>query len=143
MKECIFCNIVKGRIPGEIVYEDIDTIAILDIYPANKGHVLVIPRHHSATILDTSNESLAGMMSAAKLISRVLMDELEAEGINILQNNFKSAGQVIEHAHLHLIPRFQDDKVKFSLGPEKYEEGEIKQYAKDFRLALQQCLAGK
>lgn len=127
MEECIFCKIIRGEIPALKVHEDEKTIAILDINPANYGHVLVIPKKHSANIYDIPVEDLKAVIAVAKEMAMKQKENLAAEGVNIIQNNGKIAGQIVEHFHLHVIPRFQGDKVyigyeRIQPTPEKMKE---------------------
>ncbi len=112
--DCLFCKIVAGEIPAHMVYEDERSLAFLDIRPASRGHTLVIPRQHAATIADISPESLAATMVSAQAVARVLRSKLKPDGMNVFQNNGTAAGQEIFHYHLHLVPRWEG--VPASLG---------------------------
>lgn len=105
-KECIFCKIVSKEIPANIVYEDLDVIAFLDINQATKGHTLVIPKEHHQTYLATPREVMHRVMDVAQRIGQAQMKQLLARGVNILINNYPPAGQVIPHFHVHVIPRY-------------------------------------
>ena len=109
--ECIFCKIVRGEIPSRKIYEDIDIVAFLDINPANPGHVLIVPKEHSESIDEISENVLKKSIIVTKRIAIVVKKRLGADGINILQNNGQHAGQIVAHFHIHVIPRFPDDKV--------------------------------
>jgi histidine triad (HIT) family protein len=128
MDDCIFCKIVKGQIPSSKVYEDDKTLAFLDIMPANKGHVLVIPKKHYETILDITNEDLINLTNTLKKVSEMVYKGLNSEGFNIINNNYKVSGQVVPHIHFHIIPRYSDDNLKMDWRHLKYEENEIKEY---------------
>ncbi|MBI2142965.1 HIT family protein [Candidatus Woesearchaeota archaeon] len=110
--DCIFCKIIEGGLPSYKVYEDASTLAFLDIFPIHHGHVLVISKRHTVDIFDTPEEDLRSIMAAAKKISPAVMKATKADGINIGMNNRPSAGQVVMHAHVHVIPRFKDDGLK-------------------------------
>src|SRR3989344_662416 len=121
-KDCIFCKIVKGEIPSCKIYEDSDTLAFLDIAPVNPGHTLVIPKEHFENLYTLPDETLAGLILTAKKIAQAIKKGIGADGVNIGMNNEKSGGQVIFHAHLHIIPRIEGDGLK--LWPQKsYKEG--------------------
>ncbi|MDD5086257.1 MAG: HIT family protein [Candidatus Nanoarchaeia archaeon] len=123
MDECIFCKIIKSEIPCNKIYEDEKFFAFLDIAPVNKGHTLVIPKKHYKNLLDMPEEEIKGYMEAVKKVSDAVMKGVDADGISISISNEKAAGQVVMHAHIHVIPRFDDDGLK--LWPQgKYEEGE-------------------
>lgn len=109
MDDCIFCKILHGGIPATKVYEDADTAAILDIQPANPGHCLVLPKKHFSGLAETPDEELGGIFAAAKKVARAAVQATGADGFNIIVNNGQTAGQVIFHTHIHVIPRFRDD----------------------------------
>jgi len=112
--DCIFCKIISGEIPSAKVYEDDDFIGILDIRPVNHGHTLVIPKKHFVNIFDTDEETAKKIYPILIKISKAIKDGLAADGINIIQNNEKYAGQEVFHSHIHIIPRFKDDCLKFT-----------------------------
>ncbi len=135
MSDCIFCKLVKGEIPSSKVYEDKDVLAFLDIGPVNKGHTLVIPKKHYETIWDVPDKVLGAMMIKSKEISKAIEKALKADGVNIMMSNRKAAGQLVPHAHIHLIPRYQGDGFKH--WPQgKYEEGEMKTYVEMIKKQL-------
>ncbi|MFW5991470.1 MAG: HIT family protein [Candidatus Nanoarchaeia archaeon] len=131
--ECVFCKIINGEIPGETVYEEEDVLAIMDINPANKGHVLVIPREHYETYLDLPGELAEKIGSATQKVASGVLKATGAQGFNILNNNKKIAGQLVPHVHMHIIPRFENDGVDMSLTHKEYKEGEITEYAEKIR----------
>ena len=111
-KDCIFCKIVKGEVPSKKVYESDNLVAFLDTNQVAEGKTLLIPKHHYKTILDVPDSLGAEMLEAVKKIALKLIDEGKAEGFNILVNSFKVAGQVVPHAHIHILPRKKDDGLK-------------------------------
>jgi histidine triad (HIT) family protein len=125
MENCIFCKIVKGEIPCEKIYEDSNVLAFLDIEPINIGHSLVIPKEHFKDIHETPESLVAHMMQAVKKISTALRTSLPCDGVNVTMNNEGAAGQVIFHAHIHVIPRFENDGFESWQGKRKYREGEM------------------
>lgn len=110
--DCIFCKIAEGGLPSYKVYEDANVLAFLDIFPIHPGHVLVISKRHSTDIFDTPEEDLKNLIVAAKKIAPGVMKATRADGINIGMNNRPASGQVVMHAHVHVIPRFKDDGLK-------------------------------
>lgn len=135
MSDCLFCKIIRGEIPSFRVYEDDATLAFLDIRPVNPGHTLVIPKEHSKDVFDISKENWAAVTEAARTLAAALEKAVEADGVNIQMNNREHAGQVVEHAHVHLIPRKKGDGLK--LWPQHpYLEGEAEAVAKKIRGAL-------
>ncbi|MFW5730033.1 MAG: HIT family protein [Desulfonatronovibrionaceae bacterium] len=112
MEDCIFCRILEGRIPCSRVLENEHVLAFLDIAPVVKGHTLVIPREHVVNILDMPPHLAGQVYIAVQQVGNALMKGLGAEGFNLGMNNFKAAGQLVMHAHFHLIPRFSGDGLK-------------------------------
>ncbi|MBI2576896.1 HIT family protein [Candidatus Woesearchaeota archaeon] len=111
-KSCIFCRIVKGDIPCTKLFEGPEYIAFLDISPATKGHALIVAKEHRETMAELPEPTLTSMMAFAQKLSRALSSSLGAEGFNILINNKAVAGQVIPHAHIHVIPRYKGDGLR-------------------------------
>jgi len=124
-KGCIFCKIVKGEIPCAKVFEDDNVLGFLDIAPANKGHVLIVTKNHYETLLDIPDEDLNDLMLKARRIARAMSSALGNEGFNILMNNKKVAGQLVPHAHVHVIPRFKGDGIQLNWRARKYNDKEI------------------
>jgi histidine triad (HIT) family protein len=115
MSDCPFCAIVAGEAPASVVREDDLTLAVLDIAPVSEGHTLVLPREH-ASRLDALDEATgghlfqAGMRVAAALRSS---DRIDAQGVNFLLSDGPAAGQEVDHVHLHVVPRHDDDGIDF------------------------------
>ena len=134
MNDCLFCKIVRGELPSYKVYEDDDTLAFLDIHPVAKGHTLVVPKNHSTNIFDISSEDWGRVSETARKVAIALESSLAADGVNLMMNNREHAGQVIEHPHVHLIPRFKGDGLK--LWPHgSYKEGEAEKVAQKIHSA--------
>lgn len=112
MADCIFCQIIRGTSPCEKVYEDERVISFLDKHPISAGHTLVLPKKHHATLFDISEEDLQACMAATQKIAKAVLGATKASGLNFLQNNYASAGQIVHHIHFHLIPRFGDDNLR-------------------------------
>ena len=133
MEDCIFCKIVDGKIPAAKVYEDGKVIGFLDIMPANKGHCLVVPKKHVQTLTEMGDEDLAATIRAAKKVASALSMCFGNGSFNLVMNNGKEAGQLVNHAHMHVIPRFQKDRLRLKWSHLKYEDEEIKEYAEKIR----------
>ena len=133
MEDCIFCKIVGGKIPAAKVYEDSRVMSFLDIMPANKGHCLVVPKKHSQTLAEMSDEDLVAIVKAAKKVASALSLSFGNGSFNMVMNNGKEAGQLVNHAHIHLIPRFQKDRLRIKWSHLKYEGDEIKEYAEKIK----------
>ena len=84
--DCLFCGIVAGDVPGQIVDSDEHTVAFMDINPATRGHALVVPRKHSADLMEISEDDLAATMSAAQRLAKRMREALEPDGFNILNS---------------------------------------------------------
>lgn len=135
MNDCLFCKIVAKELPAHIVYEDDATLAFLDIHPVNPGHVLVVPKKHATNIFDVDPESWSRVAEAARTVAIALEDALQADGVNLMMNNREHAGQVINHPHVHLIPRYKGDGLR--LWPHKeYKKDEADAVKEKIRAAL-------
>jgi len=111
-EDCIFCKIASGKIKNDKIYEDDSFFVVNDIHPTSDGHCLVITKNHYETILDMPPSLGTELVSLIKKQGLRLIKEKKAEGFNVVQNNFKSAGQLVEHVHFHIIPRTTNDRVK-------------------------------
>ena len=125
MEECIFCKIIAGKIPAAKVYEDDTAISFLDILPANKGHCLVVPKKHYETLLDIPDEELANLIKTVKKVTKALSLSIGNGSFNIIMNNGKIAGQLVNHAHIHIIPRFKGDRLRIKWSHKKYINKEM------------------
>ncbi len=109
---CIFCKIVKGEIKTELVYEDDNFIAFLDIHPKAEGHTLIVSKKHFPTILDMPSSLGSELLDAIKNVSIDILKKGKAEGFNLIVNNGEAGGQVVNHMHLHILPRKKGDGLK-------------------------------
>ncbi len=127
MEKCIFCQIVVGEIPCEKVYEDAEVFAFLDIVPVNAGHTLVIPKKHYENIFEVPDELFGHLGVVAKKVAHAIKDGVGADGVNVAMNNGKHAGQVVFHAHIHVMPRYEGDGYQLWKGREykEHERGEV------------------
>jgi histidine triad (HIT) family protein len=134
--DCIFCKIVAGEIPAVTVLDEDKVLAFMDINPASRGHMLVIPKHHAENIFEISETDLSAVMSAVRRCAGALKEVVRAEGITVLQLNGRASDQLVPHLHVHLVPRWENDGVSVSqwkMGkgdPQELEKlaGEIKQH---------------
>ncbi len=108
-ENCVFCEIVAGNIPAQKIYEDEYVLAFMNIKPVNEGHALVIPKDHFENIYSVPAELLCRLMIVAQKVSIGIKNAVSADGINIIMNNESAAGQEIFHAHIHVIPRENED----------------------------------
>ncbi|MFL5824639.1 MAG: HIT family protein [Solirubrobacteraceae bacterium] len=123
--DCIFCRIVAGELPAQIIAEDERTITFMDINPATRGHALVIPRHHSTNLLEIERNDLQAAVLAAQALARRMPDRLGADGVNILNSCGSAAWQTVFHFHLHVIPRYRDDPLSLPWVPGPGDSDEI------------------
>ncbi|MEK7478172.1 MAG: HIT family protein [Patescibacteria group bacterium] len=131
--DCIFCKIINGEIPSNKIYEDEDFIAILDIKPNNLGHALIIPKEHHKNIFDLPDNLLEKLGKKIQLVANGVLKGTDASGINVGMNNGFTAGQLIHHAHLHIIPRFQGDGLIHWQQKEEFTDDDFKAVAEKIR----------
>lgn len=123
--DCIFCKIVAGELPARIVEQDERTISIMDINPATRGHMLVIPRAHSRDLLEIEPEDLSAAASAARRLAARASERLGAAGVNVINSCGAAAWQTVFHFHLHVIPRYPGDPLQLPWVPAPGDPQEI------------------
>lgn len=112
---CIFCRIIRGEIPASVIYRDDLAVAFMDIAPVNPGHLLVAPTAHAASLADLEETSGARLFVVGqRLASALRRSGLPCEGVNLFLADGEAAGQEVLHVHLHVVPRFAGDPVRFS-----------------------------
>lgn len=138
MKEetCIFCKIANGQIPSETVYEDEWFRVILDLGPASRGHMLILPKEHFADVCDLEEIYASKALLLAARLGQAAKKGLGCAGFNLVQNNGEAAGQTVRHFHLHVIPRYENGPSMVSWEPGKPQEGELSLTAEAIRKAL-------
>jgi histidine triad (HIT) family protein len=109
---CIFCKIIKKEVKSDLVLEGNNFMAFKDVNPRAEGHTLIIPKKHGVTLLDIPNNLGDELLEFTKKVVGKLMDEKYGDGFNVLMNNLQVAGQVVMHAHIHIIPRNEGDGIK-------------------------------
>jgi len=112
--DCIFCKIIDGEIPAVKVLDKDQVIAFMDINPASRGHMLIVPKKHVENIFEISEDDLSAVMNAVKRCAQAVRQALKAEGITVLQLNGKASDQIIPHLHVHIMPRWQNDRLSVS-----------------------------
>ena len=117
MSACIFCEIVAERIPANKIFENEDCLAFLDIFPAGKGHTLVIPKKHFMDIHDADQLTYSQVAATAKQVADLLAQRLGADGTTVMQMNREAGGQTVFHLHMHVIPRWSGDGLRKPLEP--------------------------
>jgi histidine triad (HIT) family protein len=131
--DCIFCKIVAGELPSEVVQEDEHTVAIMDINPWTRGHALVIPRTHSPNLYEVGEDDLRHTSSAAKRLALRMRQRLECDGVNLLNASEPAAWQTVFHFHVHVIPRYRDDPLQLPVRPRQAEPAELAEVAAELR----------
>ncbi len=133
MDGCVFCKMVAGEIAAAKVYEDEVVLAFLDIGPISDGHTLVIPKQHCRQVHECDPGTLSAVAARLGKIAGAVMAAMEAEGYNVLVNNGRAAGQVVEHVHFHIIPRKTGDRVLADWPSFKYQKGQLEEIAAKIR----------
>jgi histidine triad (HIT) family protein len=128
--DCLFCKIVAGEIPSTRIYEDDRTVAFMDINPATRGHLLVVPREHARDVLSIDPDDLTAVALAAQRIAALVPDRLGADGVNLLNSCGRAAWQTVFHFHVHVIPRYAGDPLRLPWTPEPGDRGEIAEAAR-------------
>lgn len=144
MDGCIFCMIGRGDIPAHTLYEEDELIVIMDAAPASDGHCLILPKKHADDIFELDPETGGRIFQLAIKLAPAIKAALRCDGLNVVQNNGKIAGQTVGHFHMHLIPRYKghglghdpDDDVQFFRSYDKAGEEELERIAKSIRDAL-------
>jgi histidine triad (HIT) family protein len=131
--DCVFCQILAGEIPGQIVDEDELTITFMDINPATRGHMLVVPRRHSRDLLEIDPEDLHAAGLAAQRAARRAHDRLGSDGVNLLNSCGRAAWQTVFHFHIHVIPRYEGDPLRLPWTPGPGDPAEIAAAADELR----------
>jgi histidine triad (HIT) family protein len=120
---CIFCDIIAGKIPGSVVYEDEDVLAILDISQKTLGHTLVMPKKHVTNILEADPETLTKVILDVQKVAQMVVKNTGAKGVNIICNTNETAGQSVPHLHFHIVPRYDSDEMHIVF--KDYEKPEL------------------
>ena len=136
MRQCIFCKIVKKQAPASIIYEDETVMVFLDKRPLNEGHTLVIPKKHYVDIFDIPENQLSQVHKVAKQVSVAVKKATNADGISIIQQNGKAAAQDIFHLHVHVVPRFEGQKLPRFSALKEFERAKLEVMAKKIKQHL-------
>jgi len=132
-RSCIFCDIVEGQAPADVVFEDKETLAFMDINPANPGHTLVIPKLHVRDIYGLDEEAAAAVMKTTVRVAKAIKRTLQPDGMNLVQSNERAGGQDVFHFHIHVIPRWYGDGLRLARPPEVRKTMPIKEAAARIR----------
>ena len=132
-EDCVFCQILAGNMPGEVVYEDEHAVAFMDIFPWTRGHAVVVPRRHSKNLYEIGEDDLARTLNAAKRLAEQMRDRLACDGVNLLNSCEPAAWQTIFHFHVHVIPRYEGDPLQLPTRPERVEPEELAKVGSEIR----------
>ena len=132
---CVFCKIASNQASAEIVFDEDQVMAFLDIHPIVPGHTLVIPKEHYANLLELPDELWTEIGRVSRRVALALRGALSSQGFNIGMNNFEAAGQEVFHAHIHVIPRYFNDGLKL-FPQQSYKPGDMEKTAAQLRQAL-------
>lgn len=135
-KQCIFCQIIAGKVQSKKVFEDDKAIAILDINPANPGHILLLPKEHYTIMPQIPEDEITHIAMVAKSLSNILLRSIGAQGTNIIVANGVIAGQRAQHFMVHIIPRMEKDDLKFILPQNTLPEKELDEISKKLSKSL-------
>jgi histidine triad (HIT) family protein len=132
-RTCIFCKIVAGELPANIIEEDERTVSFMDINPATRGHSLVVPRLHTRDLMSIEPDELRAVAIAAQRLARRLRERLGADGVNVINSCGAAAWQTVFHFHLHVIPRYVGDPLRLPWIPAPGDPQEIAAAAAELR----------
>lgn len=133
---CIFCKMIIGQMPCFKLFEDDDTLAFMDIYPANDGHCLVAAKEHYPTLFDISDEAFAAVWRSVSRVARAVNQALLPVGLNLVQANGAAAHQSVMHFHVHVLPRKRGDQLKLNWGVKPGDPETIAAFAEKIRTRL-------
>jgi len=129
-QQCIFCKIIEGKIPSKKIHQDDKCIAVLDINPANPGHIIILPREHYMIMPQVPDEIISHMAKVAKALSSACLKSFKCSGTNIFIANGLIAGQKAQHFMIHVIPRTENDNLNFNLPKNKTKSSDLKELQK-------------
>ena len=135
-KQCIFCQIISGKIQARKIYEDEKVTAVLDINPANPGHILLLTKEHYSIMPQIPDDDVAHIFIVAKSLSNSMLRGIDAHGTNLIVANGIAAGQRAQHFIVHIIPRKENDGVNFVLPQKTIEQNEIEHIGNKIKAAL-------
>ena len=134
--DCVFCKIVAGQMPCFKLLEDDNALAIMDIYPANDGHCLVLAKEHYPTLFEISDEAFAAVSRSVSRVARAVNQALSPVGLNLIQANGPGAQQSVRHFHVHVLPRKLGDQLKLNWGVKPGDSETIAALAEKIRARL-------
>jgi len=133
MSDCVFCAIASDDAPAHCLYEDEQTLAFLDIEAATRGHTLIVPKAHYQTVTDMKRSLTGAVFETAHRIAAALESAFELDGYNVVSSNGAAAGQEVDHAHVHVVPRYEGDGVELGWSGEAVDETRQQEIASEIR----------
>lgn len=143
MANCIFCQIVAGNVPSKKLFEDDKVLAILDIYPASPGHILLIPKEHYMLMNEIPTDVFSHMGVISQRLSHLLVTNLKAAGTTVIVQSGQDAGQKAPHAIMHIIPRFEGDGLNLAVPTNKIEQSHLDELYNKLRSIISQTFPGQ
>lgn len=140
MESCVFCRIVSGELPADVVYQDAEVVAFLDLHPIARGHTLVVPRQHSGSLHQADAKAAAALIEAVRLLAPLVQRAVGAEAYNVGINCGRAAGQAVPHTHVHIIPRADGDGLQHWPGTDA-TPSELRETAELVRAAAAEATA--
>ena len=131
--DCLFCDIVAGEVPAQIIDSDEHTVAFMDINPWTRGHALVVPREHSRNLYEIGEADLARTAAASQRLARRMKERLGCDGVNLINSCEPAAWQTVFHFHVHVIPRYEDDPLQLPWQPQPADPDELAAVAAELR----------
>lgn len=107
--DCLFCKIISKQLLARVIYEDSETVGMLDVHPRAPGHTMVVPKVHTPTLLELPPAKIGPVFHAVQIVARRLKDVLHCDGFTVGINQGRAGGQMVDHMHIHLLPRWHDD----------------------------------
>ncbi len=139
MSDCIFCRIVAGELPSQILYENDEFLVLFDAFPSGLGHTLVLPKAHHENIMVMDSDKCGRLFALAQQVGVALQTALDCPGVNVLQNNGACAGQTVFHTHVHVVPRYPNDHVRIGWDTCKPDQNQAEHLAEQVRHLITQA----
>lgn len=136
MDSCVFCRIVRGELPASVVYQDELTIALMDIGSVNPGHMLVVAKPHVENLYNMDDDLAGALFRTAARVARAVERAIAPHGLSVYQANGTAAGQTVFHAHIHVVPRWENDGMAFTWPVRNPAREELEKIAGQLREAM-------
>lgn len=137
-ERCPFCSIASGEVSSPVIYQDENVIATLDIRPANRGHILVFPKKHYNVISQMPQKQFLHLFAVVRVLTVALLHTIAPKGVNLVTRSGRAAGQTVQHASVHIVPREKDDRVRIGWEGQEVDEESLMKVRKEIRSYLEQ-----